>query len=130
MYYYLDGRIEDDGRGMATAPAYIVSSKTGARHELPPATAQQLTQAFRTSAIQAVKCSVCQNFAWSEQHDPAALNGAYHHPACGLLRQRLPFGDYIARASRAVGVQPCAPCKRRQAALNELGDRLMGFLGR
>ena len=130
MFYYMDGRIEDDGRGMETAPAYLVSSKTGARHALPAETAVQLTQAFRTGAIQAVKCPVCQNFAWSEQHDPVALGAAYHHPSCGLLRQRLPFGDYVARATRAVGVQPCAPCKRRQAALNELGDRLMGFLGR
>ena len=27
-------------------------------------------------------------------------------------------GDVVARMTSAVGIKPCAPCKRRQAALN------------
>lgn len=45
-------------------------------------------------------------------------------------KSRLPVGDWVARATSAVGIAPCSPCKRRQMALNELGDRLLGFLHR
>jgi hypothetical protein len=27
-------------------------------------------------------------------------------------------GDVVARATQAVGIKPCTPCKRRQATLN------------
>jgi len=37
-----------------------------------------------------------------------------------LPTRQFGLGDAIARATRAVGIQPCAPCKRRQAALNRL----------
>ena len=41
------------------------------------------------------------------------------------LRLPLPIrqvglGDVIARATQAVGIKPCPPCKRRQAYLNRL----------
>lgn len=42
-------------------------------------------------------------------------------------RGRLPFGDAIARLTKAVGIKPCAPCQQRQAALNQLGDRVAGY---
>lgn len=35
------------------------------------------------------------------------------------LRQAVGFGDVIARATRAVGIQPCGGCKQRQAWLNQ-----------
>ena len=28
------------------------------------------------------------------------------------------LGDMVARATKAVGIKPCAPCAKRQAALN------------
>lgn len=28
------------------------------------------------------------------------------------------LGDVVAAGTKAVGIKPCAPCKRRQAALN------------
>lgn len=30
------------------------------------------------------------------------------------------LGDVVAKATSAVGIKPCAPCKRRQEALNRL----------
>jgi len=35
------------------------------------------------------------------------------------LRQAVGLGDVIARATRAVGIQPCGGCKQRQAWLNQ-----------
>jgi len=35
------------------------------------------------------------------------------------LRQAVGVGDVIARATRAVGIQPCGGCKERQAWLNQ-----------
>lgn len=40
-------------------------------------------------------------------------------PVPGLQRQ-VGLGDVIARATQAVGIKPCPPCKRRQAYLNRL----------
>jgi hypothetical protein len=37
-------------------------------------------------------------------------------------RSRLPIGDLVAAVARGFGIAPCAPCKRRQAALNRWGD--------
>lgn len=37
----------------------------------------------------------------------------YEGPARGL-------GDVIASATKAVGVDPCAPCQRRREALNQI----------
>lgn len=39
---------------------------------------------------------------------------------------RAPIGDAVARVTKAVGIKPCAPCQRRQAAMNEFGDRIAG----
>ncbi len=36
----------------------------------------------------------------------------------------LGLGDVVARATGALGVKPCAPCKERQAALNRLMPRV------
>ena len=40
---------------------------------------------------------------------------------------RLPLGNAVARVTKAFGAQPCAPCQRRQAMLNEMGDRIAGY---
>lgn len=40
-------------------------------------------------------------------------------PVPGMKRQ-VGLGDVVAGATRAVGVKPCLPCKKRQAALNRL----------
>jgi hypothetical protein len=39
------------------------------------------------------------------------------------LKEEMGLGDAVARATSRVGIKPCAPCKRRQAALN----RWIGF---
>lgn len=36
------------------------------------------------------------------------------------FRRQVGLGDVIARATQAVGIQPCPPCKQRQAYLNRL----------
>ena len=47
----------------------------------------------------------------------ARLNPRHQCPAG---RRSRGVGDVVARATRAVGVKPCAPCKQRQQALNFL----------
>ena len=51
------------------------------------------------------------------------------------VKVRIPFlgatqevgaGDVIARMTKAIGIKPCLPCQRRQAALN----RRIVFTGR
>lgn len=37
-----------------------------------------------------------------------------------LLKQSTGLGDAIARITRAVGIRPCAACKKRQALFNRL----------
>src|SRR5271157_5595757 len=57
--------------------------------------------------------------------DAEALTKRYEDAlALRNTRSRLPFGDAVARMTQAVGIQPCPPCKRRQAALNQFGDRV------
>lgn len=34
------------------------------------------------------------------------------------------LGDLVASATNAVGIAPCAPCKRRQEWLNDFGARI------
>jgi hypothetical protein len=34
------------------------------------------------------------------------------------LKDDVGLGDVVARATTRAGIKPCAPCKRRQAALN------------
>mgnify|MGYP006283361925 CR=1 FL=1 len=48
-----------------------------------------------------VSCGVC------------AACPSYEGPARGL-------GDVIASATKAVGVEPCAPCQKRREALNQI----------
>jgi hypothetical protein len=43
----------------------------------------------------------------------------FNVPVPGMQRQ-VGAGDVVARVTRAVGVQPCGGCKKRQAALNRL----------
>jgi hypothetical protein len=45
-------------------------------------------------------------------------------------RSRLPIGDLVAAVARGFGIEACAPCKRRQAALNRFGDRVARPFGR
>jgi len=42
---------------------------------------------------------------------------------------RLPIGNAIARVTKAVGMKPCTPCAKRQAALNGFGDAVARGLG-
>jgi hypothetical protein len=42
---------------------------------------------------------------------------------------RLPIGNAIARVTKAVGMKPCTPCAKRQAALNGFGNAIAGRLG-
>lgn len=52
-------------------------------------------------------------------YDPRMWYPVYRAGVVVDLRPRARgVGDLVARATRAVGVQPCAPCKRRQATLN------------
>jgi hypothetical protein len=47
-----------------------------------------------------------------------------------FLRERGPgLGDLVARATSAVGIKPCPPCKRRQEYLNQLGTRIGSTIG-
>ena len=41
-----------------------------------------------------------------------------HHVRVPGLKDDVGLGDVVARATTRVGIKPCAPCKRRQAALN------------
>ena len=40
---------------------------------------------------------------------------------------RWALGDVVARVTKAVGFEPCAPCQKRQAALNQIGDRIAKY---
>lgn len=35
----------------------------------------------------------------------------------------VPIGDYVARATKALGIEKCTPCARRQALLNRFFPR-------
>jgi len=43
------------------------------------------------------------------------------------FQSRLPLGNAVARMTKAIGIQPCAPCQARQAAMNQFGDRVASF---
>jgi hypothetical protein len=95
MYYVsAGGQIFDDGYGMNSSPAYGIDDR-GARYELAPPYAAELTQRF----------------------------------AKETTAGRLPIGNAIARVTKAVGMKPCTPCARRQAALNGFGDAVAQRLG-
>lgn len=50
---------------------------------------------------------------------PAEIAQAQREELARLRRPALRgAGDVVARMTSAVGIKPCAPCKRRQAALN------------
>lgn len=43
------------------------------------------------------------------------------HAACP---EHYGLGDLVAKATSAVGIKPCQPCKQRQAALNRMAPRV------
>ena len=96
FFVAIDQKIYDDGHGMVTAPAYGLDA-FNERFELDPAEAAALTKRYEDAMA-------------ARQTRFAA--------------SRIPIGDAVARMTRAVGIQPCPPCKRRQAALNQFGDRV------
>jgi hypothetical protein len=60
-----------------------------------------------------------------DQAEAEALTKRYEDAlSLRVARSRFPIGDAVARMTQAVGIQPCPPCKRRQAALNQFGDRV------
>jgi hypothetical protein len=54
----------------------------------------------------------------------AALGDSYRALLAAQIQGRMRLGDVVARMTQAMGVQPCAPCKRRQEWLNRFGDRI------
>lgn len=42
-----------------------------------------------------------------------------HQVALPFMQRPVGAGDVVARLTRAVGIKPCEPCKRRQAWLNQ-----------
>ncbi len=107
MYYLAhDGQTYDDGLG-DVAGAYGLDVY-GRRFALEPEVATHLTARYYAD------------------HPPEAIGGlSSEHIA--EIRGRFPIGDVIARLTSALGVKPCAPCKRRQATLNQFGDRMAKF---
>ena len=57
----------------------------------------------------------------------AMLTQKWQEEQAQEVRSRFPLGDAIARVTKAVGIQPCAPCQQRQAMLNKFGDRIAGY---
>lgn len=109
MYFKApDGNIYDDGTGDSRRPFELDAQ--GRALPLPPAEAQALVR------------------AWYADHPPAAIGGL-SSAEVAQSRSRFPIGDVIARLTKSVGIKPCAPCRQRQAALNQAGDRLAGFFG-
>lgn len=103
MYYVApDGKVYDDGMGDHTR-AYGVDP-IGHRFSLEPHVVERLTARYYVD------------------HPPAAVGGLSPERVAEI-RSRFPIGDAIARLTSVVGIKPCAPCKRRQQALNQLGDR-------
>lgn len=59
---------------------------------------------------------------WMSEHERAELRRIYDpQPMPGI-------GDVVAGATKAVGMQPCTPCRRRQQALNAATPRWVGRL--
>lgn len=104
-----DGQVRDDGWGDWTN-AYG-RREDGTQWHLPPSDTAALTQ------------------AWYRDHPPVAVGGMSPEKVAEI-RSRFPIGDVIAGLTSKLGIEPCAPCKRRQAMLNHLGDRVAGALGR
>jgi len=102
--YYLgpDGKVYDDGRGDGER-SYGVGP-TGQPYELAPAAEAELLWRYR------------------EDHSRDAGLSPDKLAQLQALKSRIPLGDVIARITGAMGIQPCAPCKQRQAALNRAGD--------
>jgi len=102
--YYVgpNGRVFDDGFGDQLR-AYGVDLD-GRRYALLPEVEERLTARYMAD------------------HPPMSF-GALSAERVAAIRSRFPIGDAIAKVTSAVGIQPCAPCKKRQAALNALGDR-------
>jgi hypothetical protein len=61
----------------------------------------------------------------SYERDPNYPPQPWHIPVPGM-QQGVGLGDVIARATHALGIRQCEPCKRRQEWLNQrirLGGR-------
>jgi hypothetical protein len=57
--------------------------------------------------------------------DAAALTQRFAREKAG----RLPIGNAVARVTKAVGMKPCTPCAKRQAALNNFGNAVAQRFG-
>lgn len=74
-----------------------------------------------------VKCHGCG----AVEYNPAAVRAFMQgHQSCAA-RMHAPaaagyggLGDAIAAGTKAVGIEPCTPCQRRQAMLNRAVPRL------
>jgi hypothetical protein len=67
-------------------------------------------------------------YAMNERNERVELAPEVSQRLTEVFRQsyesRLPLGDAVARVTGAFGMKPCAPCQKRQAALNRFGDRV------
>ena len=111
--YYLgpDNVVYDDGRGAASR-AYGVDAR-GRAYQLAAETEDGLTRRF-----------VADHPTTLNANQIPELTPAQEAQLAEIQRSRFPIGDVIARLTGAVGIQPCAPCKRRQEWLNRFGDRI------
>lgn len=106
MYYVgPDGQTRDDGWGDWTN-AYGVEDD-GTQYHLDPELASELTQ------------------RWYAEHAPPAIGG-FSPGQVAEIRSRFPIGDVFSKITGALGIDECAPCARRKAALNAFGDRVAG----
>ena len=71
-------------------------------------------------------CTVCG----ARMAEPGSAQAADMFARTHADHERAPakyhgMGDLIAKATSAVGIKPCAPCKQRQAQLNGLFPRVL-----
>lgn len=70
------------------------------------------------------QCRVCGAAMQGAAPAEGADRFASVHSAHEQAPSHYGFGDLVARATSAVGIKPCAPCKKRQAQLNGLLPRV------
>jgi hypothetical protein len=106
--YYLgpDGIVYDDGYGDMSRPYGF--DRSGRRIGLDPETTASLTARYYAD-------------------NPPQPVGGLSSAQVAAIRSRFPIGDAVARLTSMVGIQPCAPCKQRQATLNQVGDRIARY---
>jgi hypothetical protein len=44
----------------------------------------------RYRRISSIRCQACGNYAWDSHMEPVQVDGAWHHPACPIVRQPCP----------------------------------------